>query len=303
MASETMVAPSPPPPPYPRLAVLGGGIAGLTLSIALRKRSIPHVLFEATPAFGTVGAGIALGPNSTRAMSIISPELRAMYESIALGNISQEKSHVFADFLLSEPGLGEAQGFYGAEVGGGSFVKSSAYRKELIDGLESMLDKDSIKLGMRATVVARDGEHVKITFQDGSEHVFDAVIGCDGAKGVSRAAVVPPAHVEAKYSGRYVYRALLPPGKAQEVLGDIVKTGKLFIGNNGYFGLYRLSEGRYNFLCGTQTDVEWPDKQWTKEVTREEMVADFAGCDERLLKLLEVCVPFQRKQNQTDLEI
>lgn len=290
----TTAAPTPTRPsssyrhPYPRLAILGGGIAGLTLSIALRTRSIPHVLFEATPAFGTVGAGIALGPNSTRAMSLISPELRAMYESMASGNTSPEKQHVFADFLLSEPGLGQIRGFYGAEVGGGSFVKSSAYRKDLIDGLESMLDKDCINLGMRATAVTRNGDQVKVVFQDGSEHVFDAVIGCDGAKGVSRAAVVPPQFVDAKYSGRYVYRALLPPGKAQEILGDVIKDGKIFIGQGVYFGLYLLSRGRYNFLCGTQKNMDWPDKQWTKEVTREEMLADFAGCDERLLTFLQV---------------
>lgn len=46
------------------LAIVGGGIAGLTLSISLTKRSIPHTLYESAAAFGEIGAGVGFQVSS-----------------------------------------------------------------------------------------------------------------------------------------------------------------------------------------------------------------------------------------------
>lgn len=288
------------------VTVLGGGIAGLAVAIGLARQNVSFTVYEAASELGTVGAGIALGPNTIAAMKLIDPALHEMYEGISLGNPSPSKKHVFADFLLAEPGFGTSKGFEGAEVGASVFTKSGAHRKDLLGGMERLLSGQDVRFGKRAISVHQQGGKVCVEFQDGEKIETDAVIGCDGGKGITRAAVLSaqyPDHVEPAYSGRYVYRAILPPGKAQEVLGDYAGNGKIFLGKNTYFAMYQLSGGRFNFLAGKQSSEPWAHPQWTCEVTREEMLADFKGCDHRLVALLEVNserILYQTKLTITD---
>jgi salicylate hydroxylase len=48
------------------VAVVGGGIGGLTLAIALGQRGVPVAVFEQAPEFREIGAGVALSANATR---------------------------------------------------------------------------------------------------------------------------------------------------------------------------------------------------------------------------------------------
>src|SRR5215217_7056940 len=49
-----------------RIAIIGGGIGGLTLAIALRQRGMTAEVFEQAPELAEIGAAVALSANSTR---------------------------------------------------------------------------------------------------------------------------------------------------------------------------------------------------------------------------------------------
>jgi len=49
-----------------RLAIIGGGIGGLTLALALRQRGLEADVFEQAPELTEIGAAVALSANSTR---------------------------------------------------------------------------------------------------------------------------------------------------------------------------------------------------------------------------------------------
>ena len=60
------------PPPL-RVAVVGGGIAGLVAALALQKRidegaKLQLTVFEQASKFGEIGAGVSLGPNAQRVL-------------------------------------------------------------------------------------------------------------------------------------------------------------------------------------------------------------------------------------------
>jgi 2-polyprenyl-6-methoxyphenol hydroxylase-like FAD-dependent oxidoreductase len=57
------------------IAIVGGGLAGLTLSIGLTRHGIPHKIYESASKFAEIGAGIALGPNSITALELIDPSI------------------------------------------------------------------------------------------------------------------------------------------------------------------------------------------------------------------------------------
>lgn len=59
------------------VAIIGGGIGGISLALGLLKHSHIDVhVYEAAPAFGEIGAGVALGPNAQRALEIIGPSAK-----------------------------------------------------------------------------------------------------------------------------------------------------------------------------------------------------------------------------------
>src|SRR6476661_10287367 len=56
------------------IVIVGGGIGGLAMALALAKRGYPSRVLEQAPEFKEVGAGIQLGPNSWRALRALGVE-------------------------------------------------------------------------------------------------------------------------------------------------------------------------------------------------------------------------------------
>ena len=80
--------------PHERLsvAIIGGGIAGLTLTIALLTHcpNLPITLYESASAFGEIGAGVGFEPVMVRTMCLIDPRIAAAFEKCSQGNTVTE---------------------------------------------------------------------------------------------------------------------------------------------------------------------------------------------------------------------
>ena len=87
-----MISDSQPPS---TIAIVGGGLAGLTLSIALTQRGVPHKIYEAAKCFSEIGAGIAMGPNSVLALALIEPRLRECYARHATYNEREDQRDLY----------------------------------------------------------------------------------------------------------------------------------------------------------------------------------------------------------------
>ena len=61
-----------------KVAVIGGGIAGLTAAIACRRKGFNVTLYEAAPAIEEVGAGIQLSPNATSRLIALGLDLSGL---------------------------------------------------------------------------------------------------------------------------------------------------------------------------------------------------------------------------------
>jgi salicylate hydroxylase len=73
------------------LAIVGGGIAGLSLAITLLQYGVDLTIYEAAPHFGEIGAGVAFGPNAGRAMEMMSPKIYDAFMKCKTGNQSESK--------------------------------------------------------------------------------------------------------------------------------------------------------------------------------------------------------------------
>lgn len=54
-----------------RFAIVGGGIAGLTAAIGLRKLGYEPIIYERTPVLKGIGAGFGLAANAMHAFDLL----------------------------------------------------------------------------------------------------------------------------------------------------------------------------------------------------------------------------------------
>ena len=77
------------------VAIIGGGIAGLTLAIALHNRGIPLQIYEQAPQYGEIGAGVSFSPNAVEAMKLCHMGVYEAFERICTRNSWPSKQKVW----------------------------------------------------------------------------------------------------------------------------------------------------------------------------------------------------------------
>ncbi len=96
------------------IAIVGGGIGGLTLALALHQRGIPCRVYESTPEVKELGVGITLLPHAMRELTAL-----GLGEALAAQGIENRESCFFNRFgqlIYAEP-RGRAAGYPVPEVG------------------------------------------------------------------------------------------------------------------------------------------------------------------------------------------
>jgi salicylate hydroxylase len=80
------------------IAIIGGGLAGLTLSIGLTRHGIKHKIYESAAEFAEIGAGIAMGPNALTALTLLDPRVRKAYNKCATYNESEDQQDTWLTY-------------------------------------------------------------------------------------------------------------------------------------------------------------------------------------------------------------
>jgi salicylate hydroxylase len=275
------------------VAILGSGIGGLALAIGLLKQSVQCTIYEAAPRFDAVGAGIGLGPNALKSMQLMDEKFAKMYDNVKVGNTSPSRVHEQIEILGAEDGFGVKSGWHGGSVSHPDFTRSSAHRKALLDIMKSLIPDGVVQFNKRVVAVDQvAGKKVVLRFSDGQTTEADAVIGCDGIKGITRQVVLEsqyPNEILAKYASTYVYRGIAPMDEASNILGSYAEDAKWYMMERKGWAMYPISEGKeVNMVAFMYDDKPWVGEQAQKDVPRELMESEFEGFDVRLKQMLRV---------------
>jgi salicylate hydroxylase len=239
-----------------------------------------------------VGAGIGLGPNALKAMEMMDPTFARMYDEIKVGNKSPERQHEQIEILGAEEGFGKLRGWEGGSVGHRKFERSSAHRKALLEVIKTLVPEGTFRIGKRVVDVRQVEKRVEMRFENGETVVVDALVGCDGIKGMTRWVVLEeryPEEVAAKYANTYVYRGIAPMEEARKIMGPYAEDARWWMMEGKGWAMYPISEGREANIAAFIMDRKpWIGEQASREVSREEMLEEFVGYDKRLQRLLEV---------------
>ena len=259
-----------------RMAIVGGGLAGLAAANALARFGIEAEVFEASPALGEVGAAVNIAPNATRALI-----------AIGLG----EK---IADVGLTSPGI------YTRNMQTGEFLEFNDRRKtaarlgapyytfhraDLLDALASGLDRRLVHLDHRLVGIEERSDRVELTFANGAKVEAQFVIGADGVRSVIRQALY--GQDNPTYTGQMVWRALLDgrdvPPEVLEPTGHVQWVGP----GCHLLAYYIRGEKLVNIVTQEDTD-KWVEEGWSTRGDPDEMRLSFPEPEPRLAKLLSL---------------
>jgi 2-polyprenyl-6-methoxyphenol hydroxylase-like FAD-dependent oxidoreductase len=208
--------------------IVGGGIAGLTLAIALQKNGHQVRVYENTPVFRSVGAGIVLAANAMKAL-----------RSLGLEDDVLRAGKELKQFLIRDAGGKILTTTDATKINEkfGLVNTLTLHRADLHDVLLRHLSDDTVLLNKRCVDFDYDDDKVKLIFQDGSSTTEDYVIAADGIHSVFRSKLLPLSSL--RYSGYTCWRAVVDnvPGTNQGEASETWGRGKRF-------GIVPLSDDR-----------------------------------------------------------
>ncbi len=263
-----------------RVAIIGGGIGGLTAANALSRAGIEVAVYEAAAELREIGAGVALHPNAMKVLRAIGVEDdvrkvagRSQWQVIR----NWKTGRVIA--RTSRQQQVASFGIQGATV----------HRADLLDVLAGALPAGLVTLDKRCAEVRPDGDVAVARFADGSEIEADIIVGADGIHSPVRASLFGPD--APRFTGKICYRSVVP---AEAVRGArprsagaqwLCTEGAQWLGPHGTIVLYPLrGEELVNVVCHYDDDG-YRHESWIAECSREEVLGRYAGWHESLLRL------------------
>lgn len=186
---------------WPRVAVVGGSIGGLTAALVLRDLGCRVDVFErSSRALESRGAGIGMHPMT----------VRYFRESARLDAARVEIALPWLRFLDA------AGDTVHEEIMNYRFSSwSTLYR-----GLLGCFEPDRYHLGAEVVKIAQDDSGASLTLAGGATRRADLVVCADGIASTARAGLLPAA--QPRYAGYVAWRATLPeselsPGAAERL--------------------------------------------------------------------------------------
>ena len=228
--------------------IAGGGIGGLSASIALAKHGIDSCILERSSFSEESGAGIQLGPNATRLLQTLGV-LDAIEPAASRPDAICIFDGVSGRRLATVPLMPHAETRYGAPY-------LTLHRADLHAGLLSVaktLAPVELRAGFDLAQIEPGPNTIMARRIGGPGAEGSALIGADGLWSAVRKTVAPGARL--RFSGATAFRGLLPLGDLPTPFADQVVG--LWLGPKAHLVHYPVRNGEaLNLVAVTEGGQE-----------------------------------------------
>ncbi len=262
-----------------KIGIVGGGVGGLSVAIALRQNGHDVTVFEQAKGFSRVGADINLTPNVVRAIdglgagvAIRRTGARPTFRISRDWDTGQETSRL---------GMGDtAEREYGAP-------QITIHRADILAALAEQFPIENIQFGKRIQSLRQDDEGVTLAFEDGGKASFDVVVGADGIHSRVRTALFGEEHP--RFTGVVSFRSVVPTERVKHV-PEIEAFTKWWGPNpQSQIVTFPLNQGQETFIFATTGQENWTNESWTSEGDVHELRGFYKDFHPDARALLDAC--------------
>ncbi|MGF1552297.1 MAG: FAD-dependent monooxygenase [Paracoccaceae bacterium] len=263
----------------PEIAVVGAGIGGLALALALQDRGLPVAVYERAEALAEIGAAIALSANATRELArfgcLPAIEAAACEPTELIYRRWRTQDRVAAHPVREG-------GAYRARFGASYF---GIHRADLQRAMAAQVTDGTLRLGHALSGLTETDEGIRLDFEGRDSVVADIVIGADGIRSRVRDHVAGPDAV--RYTGTSAFRGIVPVDRLPSLPDP--QAIQFWMGPDAHLLHYAIGPegGDVNFFAVAEGPAEWPDpRRWVIETDPDDPLRVFAGWDEAVLEMV-----------------
>jgi salicylate hydroxylase len=258
-----------------KVAVIGGGIGGLTVASAMMARGITVELYEQTDELTPVGAGIQLTPNAVKVLRALGLEsdlrVTGFFPLATVGHDWRSGKVVFRT-----PLAGDCERLYGAP-----YVQ--IHRADLQRILCERLPPATVRLAKRCVAVRSERGSAIASFADGSEVEADLLVAADGIRSVARTTLFTEG--APRFTGNICWRSVIPFDQPDYEL--VEPNNAIWFGPRGHVVTYYVRGGKsVNLVACLETET-WTEESWNARSTTAELRAAYTGWHPRLQRLFD----------------
>ena len=261
-----------------RVGIVGGGIGGLTLALALRQRGLAADVYEQASELREIGAAVALTANGTR-------ELDRLGCLDAIASFSAEPSELIWRGWRDDRRIAAfpiAQGGAYRDRFGAPFV--GIHRADLQHVLGAAHGPDRLHLGHRLVALSQKENVVKLDFANGRSAEVDVLIGADGQRSIVRRYVA--GEERAAYSGTSGFRGIVSVRDLPSLPDPHAL--QFWMGPNAHLLHYAIGPSGLdiNYLAVVEGPISWTHENWVAPVAHDEAVAAFKGWHPAVVEMI-----------------
>ncbi|KAJ3567137.1 hypothetical protein NP233_g6561 [Leucocoprinus birnbaumii] len=300
------------------VAIVGAGIAGLSLAVALNALDHDHKIaidiYESTPELSEIGAGINIWPRTW-----------CICEKVGLGEslapLFDHPPNLEPRIIYEIRKADHADGFRVMDIsknGGGLRIHRADFQQCLIDNLP-LPKNPNIKINSTCTLnlshrlidynhrpssAGHEKRPVTLQFADRPSRSCDILVGADGIKSTIRQLLLNrlangldyERFLQPRWAATVAYRALIDKEALRTLSPNhriLDHPGIMYVGRHKHAVAYSISGGKYINLVATTHDRSkegtiWKGP-WSSEVPKEELIEQFRGWDPEFQQLIQ-CV-------------
>ena len=237
------------------IAVVGGGIVGLTLALHLKQRGIDCRVYETAPKVEPLGVGITLLPHAMREFTALG--LENALRKVSIENRESAFFNRHGQLIYKEP-RGLFAGYEVPELG----IHRGSLHKVLYDAAVEAIGADRVLTNHHCTGVDQDDRGVTIGFRETSTGKTlssvraDIAIACDGVNSAIRRQFYPDERLQ--FAGINTWRGVtrrrpILDGRTYMRIGSI-ETGKMVV-----YPIADNVDGDGNQLINWMAEIRRPD--------------------------------------------